>query len=91
MRSSLGMEIRERCLVIEVKRALTGALCLGILDAHRSMSMMKREKASVLAIGLAVAGLFAYCEVVKNEHQIHLKQAKYSDMVNAVYNTKTQK
>lgn len=55
------------------------------------MSMMKREKASVLAIGLAVAGLFAYCEVAKNEHQIHLKQAKYSDMVNAVYNTKTQK
>jgi hypothetical protein len=79
------MEIRERCLVIEVKRALTAALCLGILDAYQALSMMKREKTSVLAIGLAITGLFAYSEVIKKEHQIHLKQAKYNSMVNAVH------
>jgi hypothetical protein len=48
------------------------------------MSMMKREKASVLAIGLAVAGLFSYSHVMKKEHEIHMKQDRYQKMTRNV-------
>jgi hypothetical protein len=45
------------------------------------MSTLKLEKTTILAICLATAGLFTYSEVVKKEHEIHMKQSKYEKMV----------
>lgn len=45
------------------------------------MSTLKLEKTTILAVCLATAGLLAYTEVIKNEHEIHMKQSKYEEIL----------
>jgi hypothetical protein len=45
------------------------------------MSTMKFEKTTILAVFLTTAALFTYSEVLKKEHEIHMKQLKYENMV----------
>jgi hypothetical protein len=42
---------------------------------------MKLEKTTAFGLLLALAGLFIYSEVVRKDHEMHMKEHKYQEMV----------
>ena len=82
MRSSLGIEILP--LVLAMVGGLTGIPLPLYLRRTTADVNMKLEKTTAFGLLLALAGLFIYSEVVRKDHEMHMKEHKYQEMVKSV-------